>query len=338
MCVAATRGGKLMGEIVFESVFADEFRNLVDVKRAMGFDYMSTELSLRRLDRFFIETGVSEKKLTKSVCEQWCRKRSYETQKNQGKRISSLRVFAKYLVDIGIEAYVPPKGLTKHGPKYDAHIYTDDELSRFFAAVDESKSIPRECPYRAQVMPIFFRILYTSGMRVSELRLLKIRDFNLEKGFITVREGKNHKDRIVPVHATLVEKCRKLKTAIHRNSNDDEYFFMQLPGRPMPLVNVYKNFRRYLEKAGIPHTGKGPRIHDFRHTFCVNLLRKWIEEEKNLMACMPYMKTILGHESFDETAYYLKLTSELHPYLKDMLKKKFPSVIEEVLIDECEFY
>ena len=272
------------------------------------------------------------------MCDKWCRKRTYESQTNQGGRISSLRVFARHLVDMGIEAYIPPIGLTRHGTKYDAHIYTDDELVRFFSAVDKSKSVPRECPYRAKTMPIFFRILYTSGMRVSELRLLKIRDFDLEKGYITVREGKNHKERIVPVHNTLVIKCRKLKVDIHGKSDGDEYFFMQFPGRPMPLVNVYKNFRRYLEKAGIPHTGKGPRIHDFRHTFCVNLLRRWIEEGKDLMSYIPYMKTVLGHESFEETASYLKLTSELFPHLKYMLKKSFPDIIEEVVEDECEFY
>ena len=50
------------------------------------------------------------------------------------------------------------------------------------------------------------------------------------------------------------------------------------------------------------------------------------------------MKTVLGHESFEETAYYLKLTSELFPHLKYMLKKSFPDIIEEVVEDECEFY
>lgn len=190
--------------IVFESVFSKEFRDLVDTKRALGYDYDSGEQSFRRLDRFFIEEGLQEKKLTKTMCDKWCRKRSYESQTNHGGRISSLRVFARHLVEMGIEAYVPPIGITRHGQKYDAHIYTDDELARFFSAVDKSKSVPRECPYRAQTMPIFFRILYTSGMRVSELRLLRIRDFNLESGCITVREGKNQKERIIPVHPTLL--------------------------------------------------------------------------------------------------------------------------------------
>ena len=75
-----------------------------------------------------------------------------------------------------------------------------------------------------------------------------------------------------------MEKSKELKQEIHSSSSDDEYFFMVKPGRPMTLVNVYHNFRRYIEKAGITHTGHGPRVHDFRHTYCVNLLRKWSDE------------------------------------------------------------
>jgi integrase len=110
------------------------------------------------------------------------------------------------------------------------------------------------------------------------------------------------------------------------------------PGQAMPLVNVYRNFRRYLDKAGIPHTGHGPRVHDFRHTYCVNLLRKWSEEGKDLMAYIPYMRTMLGHEGFEETAYYLKLTSEMYPFIRECLKSSFPNLIEEVVFEENEFY
>ena len=175
-------------------------------------------------------------------------------------------------------------------------------------------------------------------MRVSELRLARIRDINLGEGYITIHEAKNHKERYVPIHPLLTDKCKELKENIHVHSSDDEYFFMLLPGRPMTLGNVYKNFRRYLEQAGISHTGKGPRIHDFRHTYCINLLRKWSDEGKDLIAYLPYMRTMLGHESFEETAYYLKLTAERFPYIKERMKESFPDLIKETEINEHEFY
>ena len=322
----------------YKSIFQKEIRDLIELKRALGFSYESEAGSLRRIDTFLCKNNHSEKCITKELCDLWCRKRTYETVTNQASRISIMRVFCRYLNDIGIPAYIPPKGITKKRIRYDAHIYTDEELQSFFDAVDKGRSVPDSCPYRSDVMPVFFRILYTSGMRVSELRLARIRDINLEEGYINVHKAKNHKERLIPIHPLLIIKCKELKEKIHVTSPDDEYFFMILPGKPLTLGNVYKNFRRYLEQAGISHTGKGPRIHDFRHTYCVNLLRKWTDEGKDLITYLPYMRTMLGHESFEETAYYLKLTAERFPYIKERMKESFPDLIKEAEINEHEFY
>ena len=327
-----------MSKEIYNSIFQQEIRDLIELKRALGFSYEAEAGSLRRIDTFLCRNALSEKYITKELCDLWCKKRTYETVTNQASRISTMRVFCRYLNDIGIPAYIPSKGITKKRTRYDAHIYTDEELQNFFDAVDKGRSVPDSCPYRSDVMPVFFRILYTSGMRVSELRLARIRDVNLEKGYIHVLEAKNHKERLIPIHPLLMLRCRELKEKIHATSPDDEYFFMILPGKPMTLGNVYKNFRRYLEQAGISRTGKGPRIHDFRHTYCVNLLRKWADEGKDLMAYLPYMRTMLGHESFEETAYYLKLTAERFPYIKKRMKESFPDLIKETEINEHEFY
>ena len=327
----------MMKRLIFNSIFKKEFQDLIELKQSQGFKYTSECSAFLRLDKFFYENKITEKAITREIVEEWCRKTSYETVSNQVRRISILRVFCTYLNDMGIEAYIPPKGLVRKAPKYDAHIYTDKELKQFFKSVDQSKSVSIS-PYRHLVMPVFFRILYTSGLRVSELRLLKIKDFHLDKGYIIVRSGKNKKDRIVPVHPILVQKCIELKEIIHQKSEEDEYFFMITPGVPMKLHTVYRNFRRYLEKAGISHTGRGPRVHDFRHTYCVNLLKMWLEEGKNLLNYLPYMKTMLGHETFEETAYYLKLTQSLYPVLTGKLEEAYSEMIEVVIPDEKEFY
>lgn len=312
-----------MHDPAFQSVFKDEFRNLVMLKRSLGFKYETDATAFGRIDSFLSENGLAEKHLSRELCDACCRKRSHESAANHTNRISSLRVFCRYISSLGIPACIPPRGLVRHPPKYDAHIYTEDELHRFFAVVDASQSVPSECPYRALVMPVFFRILYTSGMRVSELRLARLQDVNLEDGSIRVWNGKNHKDRLVPIHLELIGRCASLKEEIHTESTDDEFFFMVHPGREMTLQNLYHNFRRYLEKAGIPHTGRGPRIHDCQHTYCVNLLLKWTQEGKDLLAYLPYMRTMLDHESFEETAYYIKLTASAFQDIRKSLTHRF---------------
>ena len=86
-----------------------------------------------------------------------------------------------------------------------------------------------------------------------------------------------------------------------------------------------------MRKAGI-------RIHDFRHTYSVNLLLKWSEEGKDLLAYLPYMHTMLGHKSFEETAYYRKRTSAAFPFVREHLEAAFPDIIQEVAFHEYEFY
>ena len=259
----------MMNTLIFDSIFKNEIQDLINLKRAQGFKYVTEECALKRIDKYLVGKNMQEKVITKSVVDEWCLRKTYETQANQNSRISIMRILCSYLSELGFDVYVPPKRLTRKGPKYNAHIYTDDELRRIFEAVDKSQSVPSECPYRHIIMPIFFRILYTSGLRVSELRLAKIEDFHLDEGYFIVKSGKNNKDRIIPIHPVLVKKCKELKSTIHIDSDESEYFFMKLPGKPLTLQCVYKNFRRYLDKAGISHSGHGPRVHDFRHTYCV---------------------------------------------------------------------
>jgi integrase/recombinase XerD len=323
---------------VFTSIFTNEFSDLIALKKAQGCKYDAESKAFRRIDEFLVKEKLDKKQLTRELCEKWCRKRSYEAPRNWSHRVSNLRVFAKYLNDIGIEAYVPQKLMGKQQQRYNAHIYTDDELKGFFKILDNSVSLPSECPYRAIVLPVFFRILYTSGLRTSELRLLKLCDMYENECYLVIHDGKNHKDRIVPIHPELARRCSEIRKQIHVHSLEDEYFFMIRPGQPMTLTNLYHNFRRILAKAGISHTGKGPRIHDFRWNYSVNLLKRWVEEGWDLLNWLPYMKTMLGHETFEETAYYLKLTKSMFPNLIMKLKTACPEMIEEVNHYDEEYY
>ena len=127
-----------MSKTVFKSVFRSEFQELITLKRSLGFKYQTEEKAFKRIDEYFCTIKLTEKIITKKLCEKWCQKRSYESAANHCSRISTLRVFCKYLCSIGISAFVPPNGITNHPPKYNAHIYTDDELKRFFKVVPES--------------------------------------------------------------------------------------------------------------------------------------------------------------------------------------------------------
>lgn len=320
-----------MIEITYEGPFKNHIKNHVELKRAVGYKYDMDAGNLKRFGRFTLEKYPNATVLTKQIVLDWCSKKAYEAQANQCSRVSIIRQLGKYLDSIGVEAYIIPKGYYPAEEQYRSHIYTADELTRFFAETDKCQYCC-ECPYRHLIMPVFFRIIYMCGLRVSEARLLKVNDVDIENGILTIHQSKKDNSRLVPMCDYLAEHCLHYSKKVHPFPIPEDYYFPGLDGKPMTIGNAYKNFRRFLWHAGISHGGRGsgPRIHDFRHTFAVHCLKKWVEQEVNLAVYLPVLKTYMGHDSFEETAYYLRLTADVFPDITLRLEKLYPEIIPEL--------
>ncbi len=328
-----------MNEIIYEGPFKDHLKNHVELKQAIGYKYITDSHNLRRFDRFTLEKYPHVTELTKKIVLDWCGKKSYETQANQCSRCSVIRQFGKYLDSIGIKAYIIPKGYFPTEGQYVPYIYTSEELTRFFAETEKCKYC-YECPNRHLIMPVFFRMIYMCGLRVSEARLLKVTDVDLENGILSINHSKKDNSRLVPMSLSLTGRCRLYAKIVHPFPKGEEYFFPAFDGKPMTIGNVYKNFRRFLWSARISHRGRGmgPRIHDFRHTYAVHCLKKWVEQEKDLTTYLPVLKTYMGHDSFEETAYYLRLTADVFPKITLKLETQYPDIIPQLEGDTDETY
>lgn len=313
---------------IYLGPFKKHLQRHIELKRALGYKYETDAEHLMRFDRFTMQKYPNARALTKEIVLEWCNKRSYEAQANQLSRASIIRQFGKYLDSIGIKAYVLPKGYFPSEKKYIPYIFSVEELTRFFAETDKCQFCC-ECPYRHLIMPIIFRMIYTCGLRLSETRLLKVADVDLENGVLTIHQSKKDKSRLVPMSKSLTERCRTYSKKIHSKPVGEHYYFPGHYDKPMTIGNVYHNFRRFLWRAKISHGGKGrgPRIYDFRHTYAVHCLKKWTEQEKDLTAYLPVLKTYMGHDSFAETAYYLHLTVEMFPDITKKLELRYPGII-----------
>lgn len=124
---------------------------------------------------------------------------------------------------IGISAWILPKNYYPAGQQYVPHIYTPEELRRFFAETDKCRLCP-EVPYRHLVMPEFFRLLLSCGLRCSEARLLTVRDVDLHQGILTVRDSKNHNSRLVPMPESMTLRLRRYAGEVHPFPEPSGYF------------------------------------------------------------------------------------------------------------------
>ncbi|WP_410513127.1 tyrosine-type recombinase/integrase [Paenibacillus sp. BR2-3] len=317
-----------MTEFVFRSPFQPYIQEVIRQKQSLGYKYDSSARSLYKFDQFCLANGCTGSTLSKDLVYAWSQKRPNEAHATLSNRIVVVRQLAMYMNRVGIPAYVLPKNTVSKGPRYIPHIFSNDELAQLFKQTDACHYRP-EVPNRQWIMPLLFRMLYGCGLRISEALQLKLRNVDLDTGVLTIMDGKFNKNRLVPLSAELHQRCHAYVKQVHTFSDADAYFFPGSNGQALTQNNAYKNFRKFLWRARISHGGwgKGPRLHDFRHTFAVHCLRRWVQEGKDLTAYLPVLKTYLGHHSFSDTSQYLRLTAELYPDITAKVEHAFGHVI-----------
>lgn len=311
----------------YMSDFAPIITQFIDLKRSVGYKYQCTD-NLFAFDRFAAENNLHPTQLTREVCDLWGEKRPNETDLSRYRRISTLRNLARFMNTIGISSYVP-KLPGNCRSTFVPHIYTHDEINRFFVECDKLIITPRT--FSAPLYPAFFRLLYGTGMRMGEAIALKRQDVDLSNGTVTVHDTKNGHDRILPISNSL----RRIMTeyASHFVEPDpNSYFFIKRNRKPLIHSDVYKTFRTLLLKSGISYRGRegGPRIHDFRHTFSVHSLAKMSEAGLDLYYCLPILSKYLGHKSLEATDKYVRLTEEMFPSVLEKANNICACVFPEV--------
>jgi len=315
----------------YESALTGAIEGLIRQKQAMGYRYEGESRMLYRFDQFVLSQGVEETQLDKLLVDTWNQRRTHEAHATWCGRRTVVRQLALYMTEMGMKAYVTPKATVSKGPRYVPHIYSDAELVAFFRQVDACRYCA-EIPYRHWALPVLFRLLYGTGLRLSEALHLRLADVDDQSGVLAIRDGKFHKDRLIPVAESLQQRLATYRQQVHQFSSDDTIFFLGAPRRPLTGGNVYKNFRRFLWRAGISHGGwgKGPRVHDFRHTYSVHCLRRWVREGRDLTAALPLLRTYLGHHSFQDTSHYLRLTADLYPDIVLRMEEAVGHVLPDV--------
>jgi len=297
----------------YKSSLADKMQMYLRLKKMSGFKYGKQTKLMEAFDRYCMETGFLGKALTHKLARGFIYGFYYEREQRRYEKALLLNDFGKFLCQNGHKSYICPKisvpARTASGPC----IYSEDELGRLFKVIDGYPSHP--LTNRHLVDPLMFRMIYGCGLRISEALNLKLKDVDTKEGTITILGSKNGKDRLVPMAGSLTGRCRDYLKAVHVFSSNDTIFFKSPSGLRLDRNTAYHRFRDYLWSAGIPHSGHGPTIQDFRHTYCVHRLKKWVLEGRDLNSLFPYLSAYLGHTDFKGTQYYLRLTADLYPHI-----------------------
>jgi integrase len=208
-----------------------------------------------------------------------------------------------------------------------ARVFTREEIRGLLLSVDQLPIDPRS-RIRHIVMPTLFRVLYGCGLRLGEALRLTVADVDLQRGILTIREGKFRRDRLVPVAPALQRRLQEYANALAPR-NEREPFFPSPRGGAYDPRAIYQTFRQLLRATGIAHGGRGhgPRLHEIRHAFAVHRLESWYRTGEDLNAKLPLLATYMGHRSMLGTQWYLQLTQTLFTDLADRLDEAFGHVV-----------
>jgi len=139
-------------------------------------------------------------------------------------------------------------------------------------------------------------LLYSSGLRVSEVINLKVSDINIEEKTIRIRQAKGRKDRITVLSPVVIPNLLFLL----QNKQTHQYVFesVQYKGKRLSIRSAQKVFKTALKKSGL---NKNASCHTLRHSFATHLLENGTD--------LRYIQKLLGHSSLNTTAIYTHVTN-----------------------------
>lgn len=221
--------------------------------------------------------------------------------------LSGVRSFYKFLVLDGYLEQDPTELL--ESPKIGKHlpeVLSVEEIDAIEGVIDVST--PEGQRDRAAI-----EMLYSCGLRVSELCNLLLSDLFLDEGFLRVT-GKGNKQRLVPISERAIRELKSwfaFRNSINIKPGEEDYVFISAARKKhLSRITVFHNIKVYAEQAGIQKTISP---HTFRHSFATHLL----EGGANLRA----IQTMLGHESISTTEIYTHIDRR---FLRDQILQHFP--------------
>jgi len=304
----------------------------VNEKRGMGIKFEADAKILRNFDKFSKEFTFPDESLPKELVLAYTAMRPGEMESSRDHRAGVVRRFAEYMRRCNYDAYIFPKQKRrKRNSAFAPYIFSEDEIKRIFHAADSIEENHHN-KHICLLAPLLFRMFYSCGMRASEVINLTVSDVDLENGVLRINETKFNKSRYVPMSESLWRMSISFAKRTHQSSHGESPFFPNFKNEFFSLGGIYDWFRKVLWKAGISHggKGKGPRLHDFRHTMAVHCLKKWSLSGVDLTVSLPYLSAYLGHTGLLATQKYLRLTADVFPHIIKSLNDKFGDIIPEM--------
>lgn len=297
----------------FHSPLAYRLEAFRQLRLGLGREGRADRKILRHLDRFLQHELAPNQPITREVANRWFEAMKHLSAGTRTNHLSILRQFCRYLWHFDQRTYIVPRKLLPRRTRPAPYIYSRREVRALLRGL---RRLGPAGSLRTQTLATLIGLLYAAGLRIGEALRLTLADVDLNAGVLIIKRTKFFKSRYVPVSrstAAALGKFLQYRNAAGLSTEPTAPVFAGPSGRAYAPNSVSVPVLEVARKLGIrgPKGARGPRIHDFRHTFAVHRLAAWYRAKAELHAKLPLLSTYLGHTTLLGTQLYLHATAEL---------------------------
>jgi len=162
-----------MNTNTFISAFANDIEAMLSYREALGFSRRTYERALLSIDRYAADSYPDVLTLSRELVTGWINGHIEKSLYGISNKATAIRLLGKYLSAIGKESYIlPDEYVVAPKSTFVPYVFTDDELTRLFRAIDRLPKTPSN-PLASKIPPVLFRLIYTCGLRPNEGRELR---------------------------------------------------------------------------------------------------------------------------------------------------------------------
>lgn len=292
----------------------DELDRYLIVRRSLGYNLGPTERVLRR----FVDFAEAEQaqRITTALFLRWQNTFGQAGRQTWAGRFGMVRLFVQWLHGLDPTHEILPRGLvpSRHRRKRP-YIYSAAEIA---AIVDAAAELPSVYGMRGLTCSTLFGLIAVTGLRISEALGLDAVDVDLDEGVLRIRRGKLGKERLIPLADSVTERLRTYASERDRLLGlTPEPFFVTCGGDRLGDCGARYNFALVCQRIGLRSQqqyyrhGRGPRIHDLRHSFAAATILDWYRTGKDSSREMIKLTTYLGHTAPEHTYWYIEAVPAL---------------------------
>lgn len=298
-------------------------RDYLALRRGLGFKLLKHEPRLKEFVSFLERKNSLH--ITSELALEWATLPAHHQPCQWTARLTMVRGFAQYWSATDPKTEVPPLGLLPYRPnRARPYFYSVQDIQQLLKV---AKARPSWVPLRSLTYYCLFGLLAVTGLRLSEALNLCTEHLDYSESVLTIRRGKFGKSRLVPLHAST---CKVLADYAQRRdrifgTRPEAPFFVNKNGNRLDTGDVHRTFYALSRQIGLRAVGvsRGPRLHDFRHRFAVETLRRWYRNGENPERLLPVLSTYLGHVRVTDTYWYLTGTPQLLGAAGKRLEKRW---------------